>query len=43
MLHYVYSGLIYTSQKLEKTQMTLIRTMVTEKVLHLHNGVLLGY
>ena len=36
MLHYVYSSLIYNSQKLERTQMSLNRVMDTENVVHLH-------
>jgi hypothetical protein len=32
MLHYVYSSLIYNSQKLERTQMPLNRGMDTENV-----------
>ena len=42
MLHYVHSGLIYNSQKLERTQMSLNREMDTENVVHLHNEVLLN-
>jgi hypothetical protein len=42
MLHYVHSSLIYNSQKLERTQMSLNRGMDTENVVHLHNGVLLS-
>jgi hypothetical protein len=37
------SSLIYNSQKLERTQMSLNRRMDTENVVHLHNGVLLSY
>ena len=40
---YVHSSLIYNSQKLERTQMPLNRGMDTENLVHLHNGVLLGY
>ena len=40
MLYYVHSNLIYNSQKLERTQMSLNRGMDTENVVHLHNGVL---
>ena len=36
MLHYVHSSLIYNSQKLERTQMSLNREMDTENVVHLH-------
>jgi hypothetical protein len=43
MLHYVHSSLIYNSQKLKKTQMSLNRGMDTENVVHVHNGVLLSY
>ena len=43
MLHYVHSSLIYNSQKLERTQMSLNRGMDTENVVHLHNGQLLSY
>ena len=35
--------LIYNSQELEKTQMSLNRRMDTENVVYLHNGVLLSY
>ena len=42
MLHYVHSSLIYNSQKLERTQMSLNRRMDTENVVHLYNGVLLN-
>jgi sulfur transfer complex TusBCD TusB component (DsrH family) len=41
MLHYVLSSLIYNSQKLERTQMSLNRGMDAENVILLHNGVLL--
>jgi hypothetical protein len=43
MLYYIYSSLIYNSQKLERNQMSLNRGMDTENVVHLHNGVLLSY
>jgi hypothetical protein len=43
VLHYVHSSLIYSIQKLERTQMPLNRGMDTENVVHLHNGVLLSY
>ena len=43
MLHYVHSSLIYNSQKLERTQMPLNIEMDTKNVVHLHNGILLGY
>ena len=39
MLHYVYSSLIYNSQKLERTQMPLNRGMDTENVVHLHSAI----
>jgi hypothetical protein len=42
MLHYVHSSLIYNSQKLERTQMSLNRRMDIENAVHLHNGVLLS-
>ena len=38
MLHYVYSRLIYNSQKLKRTQMALNRGMDTQNVIHLYNG-----
>ena len=40
MLHHV---LIYNSQKLEITQMSLNKGMDTENVLYLQNGILLSY
>jgi hypothetical protein len=40
---YVHNSLIYNSQKLERTQMSLNRGMDRENVIHLHNGVLLSY
>ena len=43
MLHYVHSSLIYNSQKVERTQMSLNRRMDTENMGHLHNGVLIKY
>jgi hypothetical protein len=43
MLHYVHSILIYDSQKLERTQMSLYRGMDTENVVHLYNGLLFSY
>jgi hypothetical protein len=36
---YVYGSLIYNSQKLERTQLSLNRGMDAENVVHLHNGV----
>jgi hypothetical protein len=35
-------SLIYNSQKMERTQMSLNRGMDIENVVHLHNGVLLS-
>jgi hypothetical protein len=43
MLLYVHSILIYNSQKLRRTQISLNRGMDTENVVHLYNGVLLSY
>ena len=43
MLHYVHCSLIYNSQKLEITQISLNRGMDTENVVHLHNEVLVSY
>jgi hypothetical protein len=43
VLHYVHSGLVSDSQKLETTQMSHKRRMDTENVVHLHNGILLSY
>jgi hypothetical protein len=37
MLHYVHSSLIYNSQKLARTKMSLNRLMDTESVVDLHN------
>jgi hypothetical protein len=37
MFHYVHSGLICDSQKLETTQMSHDGRMDTENVVHLHN------
>jgi hypothetical protein len=37
------NSLVYNSQKLERTQMSLNRGMYTENVVHLHSGVLLSY
>ena len=39
MFHYVHSSLIYNSQELERTQMSLNKRMDTKNVVHLHNGV----
>jgi len=43
VLHYVYSSLIYNSQKLKRAQMFFNSRMGTENVVRLHNGVLLSY
>jgi hypothetical protein len=43
VFHYVHSGLICDSQKLETTQMSHDRRMDTENVVHLHNGILFSY
>jgi hypothetical protein len=43
MLRYVHSSLIYNSQKLDRTQMSLKRGIDTENMVLLHNGVLLSY
>ena len=40
MFHYIHSSLIYDSQKLERTQISLNTVMDTENVVHLHNGFL---
>ena len=40
MLHYVHSSLIFNSQQVERTQMSLNRGMGKEIGLHLHNAVL---
>jgi hypothetical protein len=42
MFHYVHRTLIYNIQKLKRTQMSLNRSMDTENVVHLYNGVLLS-
>jgi hypothetical protein len=42
MLQYVHRSLMYYTQKLERTQMSLNRRMDTENVVHLHNGVLVS-
>jgi hypothetical protein len=39
VFHYVHSGLICDSQKLETTLMFHDRRMGTENVVHLHNGI----
>jgi hypothetical protein len=43
MFHYVHSDLVCDSQKLETTQMSHDRRMDTEKVVHLHSGIVLSY
>jgi hypothetical protein len=43
MLYYVYSGFIYSSQKLKATQMSLDQRMDTESVVHLYNGILFSH
>jgi hypothetical protein len=43
MLHYVNNSLIYHSQKMKRSLMSQNRGMDTEKVVYLHNGVLLSY
>jgi hypothetical protein len=40
MLHYDHRSLVFNSQKLERTQMSLKRGMDTENVVHLHNGAI---
>ena len=40
IFHYVHTGHIYDSKKLETTQMSHNRRMDTENVVHLHNGIL---
>jgi hypothetical protein len=42
MPHYVHSSLIHNSQKLERTQVSLNRTMNAENVVHLSIGELLS-
>jgi hypothetical protein len=41
--HAPHSSLIYNSQKLEQTQISLNRGMDTENVVHFYNGVLHSY
>jgi hypothetical protein len=43
MFHYIHSGLICESQKLETTQMSHNKRMDSENVIHLHNEILLSY
>jgi hypothetical protein len=43
MFHYVHSGLICDSQKLETTYISHDKRMNTEILVHLHNGILLSY
>jgi hypothetical protein len=38
--HYVHSGLVCDSQKLETTQISYIRGIDRENVVHLHNGTI---
>ena len=40
MIYYVHTSLIYNSQELEITQISLKRGMDKENVVHLHNRVL---
>ena len=42
MLHYIHSSLIYNSQKLERTQMSLNGGTDIENVVYLYNGILLS-
>ena len=43
MIHYIHSSLIFSIQKLKRTQMSLNRGMDAQTVVHLHNVVLLSY
>ena len=43
VFHYVHSGFICDSQKLETTQISHNRKMDTENVVHLHNGIVFSY
>jgi hypothetical protein len=43
VFHYVHTGLVCDSQKLETSQISHDRRMDTESVVHLHNGILLSY
>jgi hypothetical protein len=43
IFYHVHSSCIYNAQKPEITQMFLNRGMITENVVHLHNGVLISY
>jgi len=43
VFHYVHSNLIYNTQKLETTQMSLNRNKDAEPVVRLHRVVLLSY
>ena len=43
VLHYVHSGLICDSQRLETTPMSHNGKMDTENVVHFHNKILLSY
>jgi hypothetical protein len=40
VFHYIISSLICYSQKLEATQISLIRRMYWDNMVHLHNGIL---
>jgi hypothetical protein len=43
MLHYIQSSHIYDIQKLETTEMPLLRGMGRENVVHLHKGIICSY
>ena len=43
MLHSVHTNLIYNSQKLKRTQMSLTRGMDKYNVVYFHKGVLLTF
>ena len=43
VFHYVHSGLVCCSQKLETTKMSHDRRTDIENMVHLHNGILLSY
>jgi hypothetical protein len=42
MLHYVYSSLICSTLKMDRTQISFNRGMDTENVVHLQNEVLVS-
>ena len=42
-VHYGHRGIIYDSQKMETTQISHIEKLDIENIVHLHNGILLGY